>query len=86
MAYLVVLDPVAQEDVEALPRWARPAVTEALVVLEEVPWNGRLVNEANPDGAVRQFLFGPEGAGTLTYLIVEDDRRVDVLTVSWAAG
>jgi hypothetical protein len=49
-----------------------------------VPWNGRPLNEANPDGPVRQLVFGPGGYGLVTYLIMERDRRVDVLEVQWA--
>ncbi len=40
--------------------------------------NGDPVHKDNPDGAVRAHAFGR--GGLMTYLILEDQRRVDVLT------
>lgn len=42
------------------------------------------INERNPDSPVRLLVFHPEGRGFVTYLILEDQQRVDVLTVYWA--
>jgi hypothetical protein len=39
---------------------------------------------ANPDGPVQQLVFGSGGYGLVTYLIMERDRRVDMLEVQWA--
>jgi hypothetical protein len=36
---------------------------EVLSVLEVTPWAGRSLHEANPDGAVRRWIFGPDAAG-----------------------
>ena len=55
--------------------------SELLVVLETVPWNSDPVHKDNPDGAVRAHAFGR--GGLVTYLILEDQRRVDALTVQW---
>ena len=52
-------------------------------VLRLVPWNGRSLNDTNPHAEVRQMVFGPGGRGLVTYLILEDQRRVDVLQVNW---
>lgn len=41
------------------------------------------INKATPDGEVRQMVFGPGGKGLVTYLVLEDQRRVDVLLVTW---
>jgi hypothetical protein len=41
--------------------------------------NGDPLHEDNPDGAVRTLPFGR--AGMVTYLILNDQRRVDVLNV-----
>jgi hypothetical protein len=84
VAYQIILDAVAEAGINALPAWVRPAVDEAMAVLEEVPWNGEPTSRGNPDGEVRRWLFGPEGAGMLTCLIVEHDREVHVLTIQWA--
>ena len=36
-----------------------------------------------PDAGVRTLTFGPAGQGMITYLILEDQRRVDILDVLW---
>ncbi|MGH3797279.1 MAG: hypothetical protein ACRDSP_20585 [Pseudonocardiaceae bacterium] len=82
--YQVSTDPQAREAVAALPDAALAGYAEALGVLQIVPWAGVPINETNPDGAVRQLVFGPGGYGTVTYLVLEDQRRVDVLLVQWA--
>lgn len=49
-------------------------------MLELVPWNGLSLNKDNPDGAVRQLAFGD--FGMITSLILDDQRRVDLLIVT----
>jgi hypothetical protein len=34
---------------------------------------------------MRTIRFGPHSAGTIVYLILEDQRRVDILVVLWLA-
>ena len=36
-----------------------------------------------PGGEVRQLVFGSEGRGMVTYLVLEDQQLVDVLVVQW---
>ncbi|MGH3940945.1 MAG: hypothetical protein ACRDTG_20365 [Pseudonocardiaceae bacterium] len=48
-----------------------------------MPWNGQPYNKALPDGTMRTVVFGPGGAGFATYLILEDQQRVDILQVTW---
>ncbi len=38
--------------------------------------------ERNPDSGVRNLPFG--ATGMITYLVVEHERRVDILLVTWA--
>ncbi|QYN40855.1 hypothetical protein K1T35_42605 [Pseudonocardia sp. DSM 110487] len=64
----------------ALPQIALAALADALSALELVPWNGLPVNDSNPDGPVRQLPFG--GLGMITYLILDDQQRVDLLIVT----
>ena len=59
MSYAVDVDPLAEQQISALPR-----------------------NKGNSGGAVRQLPFGQ--LGMITYLILEDQRRVDLLLVTWA--
>lgn len=79
--YCVTSDHQVLKQVAALPIEALASYAELLVVLETVPWNGDPVHKDNPDGAVRAHAFGR--GGLVTYLILEDQRRVDVLTVQW---
>lgn len=80
--YSVVTDDHVQHQVEALPHDALDSFAELRVVLEVNPWSGDSVNANNPDGPVRTLTFG-HGLGLVTYLILEDQRRVDLLIVQW---
>lgn len=82
MSFTLDIDPLAAEQIAALPLPALAALVEAFAVLEVVLWNGPPLNRDNPDAAVRQLPFST--AGMITYLILEDHRRVDVLIVTWA--
>jgi hypothetical protein len=79
--YQIDLDPEAREQLDAVPAQALAALAETLAMLELTPWIGSPQHSANPDGAVRWVLFGK--AGMVIYLILEDQRRVDVLKVLW---
>lgn len=52
-------------------------------MLELAPWSGQPQHEGNPDGAVRRWSFGPDCAGQVIYLILEDRREVHVIPVQW---
>jgi hypothetical protein len=56
---------------------------QVLGVLEVAPWNGAPYNRSKPDGNLRQLVFGASGNGIVTYLILDDQRLVDVLKVQW---
>jgi hypothetical protein len=71
----------AMASIEALPYVAALGYAEALGVLKLAPWSGKPLREDNPDGNIRTLAFGP--GGLVTYLILEDQRRVDVLQVHW---
>jgi hypothetical protein len=79
--YTVNTDGPAQHQVDALPAEALAAYAELRVVLETAPWSGRPYHRNNPLGAVRAHAFGTHGL--VVYLILEDQRRVDVLLVQW---
>lgn len=79
--YRIETDSAATEQIIALPDEALADYTQVLGVLELVPWNGDPLHEDNPDGAVRTLPFGR--AGLVTYLVLDDQRRVDVLNVLW---
>ena len=81
--YQVTTDEQSQPQIEALPPNAGAAFAEARVLLEVSPWSGESLNAANPDAGVRTLTFGPTDQGMITYLILEDQRRVDILDVLW---
>jgi len=74
----------AQATLDALPVEALAGYVGVLDVLELTPWNGDPLSKDNPHGNVRTLVFGPEGEGIVTYLVLEDQQRVDVLQVQWA--
>jgi hypothetical protein len=80
--YRIDTDDRAFNQIAHLPAAALVGYAEVLSVLELVPWNGAPINKDNSDGNVRVLPFGD--AGLVTYLILEDRQRVDVLDVTWA--
>lgn len=82
--YQVRTYPQARDAIAALPGAALAGYAESRAVIRLVPWNGKPINESNPDGPVRQMVFGPDSMGMVTYLILERDRQVDVIEVQWA--
>ena len=81
--YRVRTYPEAREAIAGLPEIALAGYAEALGVMKLVPWSGEPINRANPGGEVRQLVFGSEGRGMVTYLVLEDQQLVDVLEVQW---
>ncbi|MEO6086677.1 MAG: hypothetical protein ABIQ18_26545 [Umezawaea sp.] len=81
--YEVTTDNESEQQVAALPPDALAAFAEARATLELAPWNGTAYNSAKPESPMRALTFGPEGQGDIVYLILEDQRRVDLLVVLW---
>ena len=82
MTYTLDIDPVARAQIRRLPREAATALAAAMAVLELVPERGEPLNAGNPEGGVYQLPFG-DGRGLITYLLLADQYRVDVLLVTW---
>ncbi|HWR48790.1 MAG TPA: hypothetical protein VN327_14450 [Pseudonocardiaceae bacterium] len=70
--YRIIPDAAVSEQLVALPDDALAAYADVLGALEVAPWNGSPQHEANPDGAVRRWPFGPGQAGQTVYLILEE--------------
>jgi hypothetical protein len=81
--YHVTTDGQSQPQIEALPVDALSPFAEACVVLEVAPWSGEPLIAARPDSGLRTLAFGSSGQGMMTFLILEDQRRVDILDVLW---
>jgi hypothetical protein len=83
--YRVTTDEQSQPQIDALPPDALAPFAEARTVLELAPWNGAPYHRDRPDSLMRALTFGPHGEGDIVYLILEDQRRVDILVVLWLA-
>lgn len=81
--YRIRTDPMAWDQIAALPDNALEFYAQVLGVLELVPWRGHAYHRGNPKGATRQLVFGPGGMGLITCLILDDQLLVDVLEVMW---
>jgi hypothetical protein len=77
----VVVDEDAASQIDALPVGALRSFADALGVLELVPQNGRPYNDDKPTGPMRELTFGDRGEGTITYLVLDQQREVHVLVV-----
>jgi len=73
-----VYDIVTYEEAAALPAEGLVAYAQLLDVLQLSAWNGPSLNPDNPDGPARLWSFA---RGLITYLILEDQQRVDVIDV-----
>jgi hypothetical protein len=82
VAYKIEIYPDVRRQIRALPASAERSFAEVLVVLELTPWNGRPYHDANPDG-LQNLVFGANGEGMATYLILEDQLQVEIVRVSW---
>jgi hypothetical protein len=69
------------DTLSTLPREALVALADAVAVLELTPWAGDPLVDRNPGGAVRTLPFGE--AGLVTYVVLEEIERVDLLQVHW---
>jgi hypothetical protein len=83
--YKVTTDKQSQAQIDALPADALAPFAEARTALELAPWAGRPYHRRQPDSPMRTLIFGPHGQGTIVYLILDDQRRVDLLVVLWLA-
>jgi hypothetical protein len=82
--YRVVTDVQTTDQISALPVDALPWLGQAIDVLELTPTAaGRPYHAEKPDGPMRELVFGPDGIGTITYLLLEDQREVHLLVVQW---
>lgn len=81
--YEVTTDEQSQAQIDALPAPALAAFAEARAAIELAPWSGRPFHRRRPDSPMRAWTFGPHGEGDIVYLILEDQRRVDLLVVLW---
>ncbi|PZG47585.1 hypothetical protein C1I98_13170 [Spongiactinospora gelatinilytica] len=81
MYSIVQPDPIAQEQIIALPDDALLYLSDAFKLLQLAPWSGDAFDPANPAGNLRTLKFG--GRGLMTYLVLEPQREVYITRVQW---
>ena len=81
--YEVTTDEQSQQQIDALPADALAPFAEARTALELAPWNGKPYHRHKPDSIMRAITFGPHREGDIVYMVLEDQRRVDILVVLW---
>ena len=82
--YTVEPYPEAEAAIVALAEAARNGYDDAVKVMQLVPWNGAALRRQQAGRVDAATHICPGGAGLVTYLILEDQQRVDVLQVAWA--
>jgi hypothetical protein len=80
-SYDAVPDAVAL--VAELPVHALTAYAELIAFLELTPWEGAPYREDKPEGSMRTMPFGKRAEGMAVYVILEEQRRVVVVSVTW---
>jgi hypothetical protein len=79
VTYSLEVSEEARAQIDTLPDQVAAALAEVWAFLEITPWAGTARHDRAP---VRQVDFA-DGAGLVTYLILEDQRIVEVLLVLW---
>ena len=80
-SYDAVPDAAAQ--VAELPVPALTAYAELIAFLELTPWEGAPYREDKPEGNMRTMPFGKRAEGMAVYVILDEQRRVVVVSVTW---
>lgn len=80
-SYDAVPDAVAQ--VDEFPVSALPAYAELIAFLELTPWEGAPYRDDKPESNMRAMPFGKRAEGMAVYVILEEQRRVVVVSVTW---
>ena len=80
-SYDAVPDVVAQVGELAVP--ALQAYAELIAFLELTPGEGVPYRDDKPGGNMRVMPFGKRAEGLAVYVILEDQRRVVVVSVTW---
>ncbi len=75
--------PEAREYVDGMPAAALSFYSELIGFMELTPWDAPPYRQDKPDGNMRKMLFGRGAEGIAVYLIIEDQRRVVVVSVTW---
>ena len=79
--YRLSLDPIVEDQINAVPQEALRPLAELFALLETAPWSGEPFNPANPRGNMLTHAFGESGLAT--YLVLDEQREVYLLRIEW---
>lgn len=79
--YRLILDPIAEEQITAIPEEALGPLAELCTLLETAPWSGQPFNPANPRANMLTHTFGERGL--TTYVVMDEQREVYLIRIEW---
>ncbi|MEU0521024.1 hypothetical protein [Streptosporangium sp. NPDC006007] len=79
--YQVTLDPLAEEQIAAIPVEALRPLAELLALLEIAPWSGQSYSPAKPKANMLTHAFGERGLAT--YVVLDEQREVYLIRIEW---
>ncbi|GLX02692.1 hypothetical protein [Microtetraspora sp. NBRC 16547] len=79
--YKLIVDPVAEEQIAALPDEALRPLAELFTLLETAPWSGTPYNSAKPKANMLTHAFGERGLAT--YVALEHQRETYLVRIEW---
>lgn len=79
--FKLIIDPVADEQIAALPDHALRPLADLFALLETAPWSGNPYNSANPRANMLTHLFGERGLAT--YVVLDRQREVYLIRIEW---
>ncbi|MEU8273968.1 hypothetical protein ACGFIJ_02005 [Microbispora bryophytorum] len=79
--YKLVVDPIAEEQIAALPDEALRPLAELFTLLETAPWSGEPYNRAKPRSNMLTHPFGERGLAT--YVVLEEQRESYLVRIEW---
>ncbi|MEU8252429.1 hypothetical protein [Nonomuraea sp. NPDC048916] len=79
--FKLIIDPVAEEQIAALPDHALRPLAELFALPETAPWSGDPYNSNNPRANMLTHPFGERGLAT--YVVLDRQREVYLVRIEW---
>ncbi|MBT2235145.1 hypothetical protein [Nonomuraea sp. NEAU-A123] len=79
--FKLIIDPVAEEQIAALPDHALHPLADLFALLETAPWSGAPYNSKNPRANMLTHPFGERGLAT--YVVLDRQREVYLVRIEW---
>jgi hypothetical protein len=79
--FKLVIDPVAEEQIAALPDHALHPLADLFALLEAAPWSGEAYDSKNPRANMLTHPFGERGLAT--YVVLDRQGEVYLVRIEW---